>query len=75
MINYSTKIKKHTKTFFHKIKKLSEAQCLKIKVIKNSIYKNIKSLISGLILGHFSFQTPTSNFYKILIILQKKFRL
>jgi len=40
MINYSTKIKKHTKTFFHKIKKLSSTQC----------FENIKSLISGLIL-------------------------
>jgi hypothetical protein len=49
-MNYLTKIEKYTKTFFHKIKKLSKAQCLKIKAIKNSIDKNIKSLISGLII-------------------------
>lgn len=36
MMNYLTKIEKYTKTFFHKI--------------KNSIYKNIKSLICGLII-------------------------
>jgi len=58
-MNYSTKIEKYVKTFFHKIKKLSSTQCLKIKAIKNSIYENIKSLIRGLIiiLGQFSFRT------------------
>jgi len=52
-----TYCKKYLKIFCYKIKNLYSTQYLKIKAIKNSIYKNIKSLISGLIiiLGQFSF--------------------
>lgn len=43
------------------------------KQIVNVIQRNVVGYLSILMsLGHFSFQTPTPNFYKILIVFHKK---
>ena len=47
MINYSIKIKKHTKTFFHKIKKLSEAIGLPL---FEHVGRNVQSTEAGSVL-------------------------
>jgi len=45
-----------------------------IKVNKTNVPEN-EQILQQDFLGQFSFQTPTFNFYKILIVLQKKFQL